>query len=125
MGRRSSSLLPPSPSHSTADGDDDKDQIENPSSSSFPSSGERGTTDPPSSSSAASSRATATVPSGVVSPSGGDAGAGAIASTAPVVPLPTTDTARVVWPAWDLRAFIVKSNDDLRQEVGGRVGESM
>ena len=21
------------------------------------------------------------------------------------------------WPAWDLRAFIVKSNDDLRQEI--------
>ena len=115
VGRRASALLPASPSHSAADGDDDT-LLDIPAPVTASTKGEKGTTDP-SSSSTISSKARASASAGVGGSPGGDVGRTKDGVNAAAVPLSTTDTERVVWPAWDLRAFIVKSNDDLRQEV--------
>ena len=136
VGRRASAALPPSPGPgpSAADIENDAGHMQDStvasSSSSDPSKGEWGATDPSASATRPTDAATAAA-EGATAAAEGATAAGATSTVdvpgaeAAAVVASTADAAaaaavlRVVWPAWDLRAFIVKSNDDLRQEVGG------
>ena len=72
---------------------------------------------PATASSSSTSDGTPTTTTGGGGAAGG-VGSGAVAGTMSMTADDHAMMPRVVWPAWDLRAFIVKSNDDLRQEVG-------